>query len=76
MPDSDWEARAEARRSRAILRKTSLDGAGDDPIPLWGEEAISLVHELTRSSWSLAGKDWPSYTRAEIPCRFIPGPLR
>ncbi len=69
---SDRQTRAEERRQRAVLRKTSL-GAEDDLAPVRGEEAISLVHQLTLTSWSFTGRPLPQYRRADIPCRFVPG---
>jgi hypothetical protein len=40
--------------------------------PVFGAEALSLVHRLTLTSFSLAGLTLPTYTRAQIPCRFVP----
>jgi len=40
--------------------------------PVFGPEAVSLVHRLTLASYSLAGRTPPTYTRAQIPCRFVP----
>ncbi len=37
-----------------------------------GEAAISLVTRLTQESWSLAGLEIPTYSRASIPVRFVP----
>lgn len=35
------------------------------------EQRLALVWELTERMWSLTGKPFPSYPRAEIPCRVI-----
>jgi hypothetical protein len=70
--DAERRARAEARRERATLRKTSLRAA-DDPCPLRGEEAVSLVAQLTRESWAASGRPMPTYARGESPVRFVPG---
>ena len=75
MEDPGRLARAEDRRKRAILRKTNLSDSVD-PRPIRGVEALSLLVRLTRESWSLAGLEEPSYTRAQIPCRCVPGHLR
>lgn len=75
MSVSDREARAEARKRRAVLRKTSLTdrAPGDDLDPVRGAEAVSLAHQLSRECWGLAGNDVPSYPREQTPCRFVPG---
>lgn len=70
-PD-DALRRAEARRERMTLRKARLGEAEVDLSPIFGADALSLVTRLTRASYSLAGISDPTYTRAEIPCRFVP----
>jgi hypothetical protein len=69
---TDAEARAKARSERMTLRKARLGEPEADLDPLFGADAISLVSRLTRSSYSLAGRSTPTYTRATIPCRFVP----
>lgn len=59
-----------------VLRKTSLHADEVDLAPVGGPEAISLVHRLTRESWSLAGLAEPTYARSETPVRFVPRPRR
>jgi len=59
-----------------VLRRTSLHAEDGDPVPVHGPEAVSLVHRLTRESWSLAGLTEPTYTRTETPIRFVPRPPR
>ena len=54
------------------LRKGRLQAREEDLSPIAGAEAVSLVQKLTDESWALAGLPFPSYTRAEIPCRFVP----
>ncbi|MCC6993221.1 MAG: hypothetical protein IT370_01200 [Deltaproteobacteria bacterium] len=75
MSDAGRRARAAARASRVVLHKAQLQNREADPCPIHGPEALSLVHVLTQEGWSLAGLPQPSYTRDEIPCRFVPGPL-
>jgi hypothetical protein len=75
MSDLDRRARAQARRSRAILHKGRLQATEAELDPLRGAEALSLVHRLTRESWSLSGREEPVYPRAQIPCRFVRGRL-
>lgn len=74
MSDDGRKARAEARRLRAVLHKGTLQAREHDLDPLSGPSALSLVARLTDESWSLAGLPWPSYSRREIPCRFVRWP--
>lgn len=67
--------RAEARRARMTIVRTPEGAGAPDPVPVQGAEAISLVTQLTRESWSLAGLPLPSYERSAIPFRFAPGRL-
>jgi len=69
---TEAEARAKARSERMTLRKARLGEPEADLDPVFGADAISLVSRLTRSSYSLAGHPTPTYTRATIPCRFVP----
>ena len=75
MADADRRQRAFARRSRAVLHKTRLSAVEHDLSPICGPEAVSLVQQLTDESWALAGRLQPSYTRENIPYRFVPGRL-
>lgn len=69
--ESERRARADARRATATLLKTDLGRIEQDIVPVRGEEGISLVHQLTRASWSMAGRSFPTYERAETPIRFV-----
>ncbi len=74
MNDDDAGARrrrAEARRARMTIRRTTIDD-DSDPHPVYGAEAISLTTQLSRMAWSLSGRPFPQYTRAEMPVRFVP----
>jgi hypothetical protein len=73
--DDERRMRAEARRTRVILRKTVLQSREEDLSPVHGAEALSLVHRLTLESWALAGQEVPRYSRASTPYRFVPGRL-
>jgi hypothetical protein len=55
-----------------ILRKSRLGASELDLSPISGAEALSLVFRLTKLSYSLAGHTAPSYSRTDIPCRFVP----
>jgi hypothetical protein len=72
MSDAGRRIRAAARRRRATLRKGRLQPREDDLTPIRGRDAIVLVQQLTTESWSLAGLEAPSYTRDDIPWRFVP----
>lgn len=54
------------------LRKTRLGEPEVDLSPVFGAEAVSLVYQLTRTSYSLTRHAQPAYTRASMPCRFVP----
>jgi hypothetical protein len=69
---TDAEKRAQARRARMTLRKARLGDPEVDLDPVFGAEAISLVHRLTLMSYGLAGKPLPAHARAELPYRFVP----
>jgi hypothetical protein len=75
MSDAGRRERAEARRARAILRKSRLGPLEADLSPIRGVEALSLVHQLTMESWALSRREEPQYTREQIPWRFVPGRL-
>lgn len=75
MSDADRTARADARRRRAVLRRTRLERREHDLTPIDGAAALSLVDALTRESWSESGKPLPTYSRTEVPIRFVPGRL-
>lgn len=54
------------------LRKTSLTEDEVDLDPIRGGAAVSLVWQLSRECWALAGASEAHYTRERIPCRFVP----
>jgi hypothetical protein len=56
------------------LRKMRLGEVEADLSPVFGAAAISLVSQLTRSSYALTRSSAPRYTRASIPCKFVPWP--
>ena len=56
--------------SEEALRKIRLHADDEDPDPIRGADAISLVHRLTLESWALAGLELPAYSRSETPYRF------
>ncbi len=64
-------ARAQARRARMTLHKTELTPRESDSSPVYGVRAISLATQLTRECFSLRGDAEPSYSRSDIPIRFV-----
>lgn len=64
--------RAQARRERATLHKSSLAPVELDLDVLGAEDALSLVTKLTAECWSIGGLPLPAYTREETPYRFVP----
>jgi hypothetical protein len=73
MNDLERKLRAARRRRTASLNRASLGRIEQDPTPVFGLAAVSLVQQLTRECWALAGKETPGYSRAETPIRFVPG---
>lgn len=69
---TEAEKRAQARGERMTLRKSRLGEPEVDFSPVFGVDAISLVHRLTRTSYCLAGSKQSAYSRKQIPCRFVP----
>jgi hypothetical protein len=67
---NERERRAEERRGRIVLRKTTL-GDERDPWPLAGEDAVSLATSLTRAAWSMAGHPVMQTDRSSLPFRFV-----
>lgn len=55
------------------LRRTTVSDEGPDPQPLTGAAAVALVPVLTAEAWRLSGQSMPTYTRDELPVRFVPG---
>lgn len=68
---TEAEKRARERQARMRLHKTRLGEPEADLNPVFGAEAISLVHQLTRISYSLAGHSLSRSPRAQMPCRFV-----
>ncbi len=73
---TEAEKRALARKERMTLRKGRLGEPEVDFSPAVGAEAVSLVHRLTLASYSLSGQSLPTYTREQIPCKFVPRQAR
>ncbi len=65
--------RAEERRAKMTVRRTSLEAGEEDLNPVFGEDAISLLTQLSRESFQMTGAAMPSYGRDAIPCVFVRG---
>lgn len=68
--------RAERRRREAQLwpiRKYALghEPARDPLDPTTAEQRVAMMWPLALQMWTLAGKDLPQYTRANMPGRII-----
>lgn len=48
------------------------DEPPDDLSSTTAEERIALVAELSARTWELAGRTFPTYTRAAMPVRIVP----
>ena len=70
MDEATRRERAEARRHRMTIRRAQWNEL--DPDVVRGAAAVSLAASLSRECWALAGLDFPAYSRAEIPIRFVP----
>jgi len=64
--------RSAERLERVTLRRTTLQADAQELPSISGEAAVSLAVELTRAAWSLSGKPFPRYGRAETPYVFVP----
>jgi hypothetical protein len=68
---TEAEKRAHERQARMSLHKTRLGEPEADFSPVFGAEAVSLVHQLTRISYGLAGYSVSRSPRAQMPCQFV-----
>ncbi len=73
--DEHRKLRAAQRRRTMVLNRAVLGGVAYDPMPSSGLAAVSLVQQLTRECWALAGREAPQYSRQEIPIVFVPNRL-
>jgi len=69
--DSEHMERAARRGSVMRIHKATF-GQEVDLSPISGADAISLATQLSREAFSLAGREPPTYARANIPVRFVP----
>ncbi|HEX7603104.1 MAG TPA: hypothetical protein VF316_15915 [Polyangiaceae bacterium] len=72
MSEAERRARAEVRRQTAVLHRARLAPVEGDFDPVTGADAVSLSCKLSLESWSATGQPLPTYTRAQIPIRFVP----
>jgi len=70
--DEERRQRAAERRELITLRRTTLGAEQQDPVAISGGAAVSLAVELTRAAWSLSGRPFPRYGRADTPYVFAP----
>lgn len=69
---SSFEERAKARATWPIRRyPVGQEPADADRVGGTVDQRIAMVAELTRQQWALAGRQWPSYRRANAPGRII-----
>lgn len=75
--ESDRRRRAAARRSWPVAVYRLGEEPGEDlSATTTAEERLAMVWPLTLEAWRLAGRELPSYERAEMPVRVIRGYLR
>lgn len=67
------QQRAAARASWPGLKTTleTMRGAEDLCSTTTAEERMAMMWELAVGAWSLTGKPFPTYTRAEMPGRVL-----
>lgn len=69
---NDMQRRAAARRERLVITMRRL-GEDDVEAGVTGEDAISLVSQLSMTAWAWSGEALPQLHRHELPVRFIAG---
>lgn len=71
MSDEARRARAEERRNRIVITRTSL-GAEETSLEGTPSDRVKMVVELTRAAWAMTGKPWPEPGTARAAVRFVP----
>ncbi len=73
-PVSTFEERRKARAAWPIRKVALGDEELTDPRDTSTvDERIAMVWTLTKQQWAFAGREIPTYTRAEMPGRIIRG---
>ena len=67
---STLASRAAARRASWTLTRGHTPAVPPASTP---GERLAMVWALTVDAWAMSGKPFPTYTRAEMPCRMIRG---
>ena len=65
--------RARKRAQRLTTTWTTLEAQSAPPSDLRGVEAIAELTRLSEEAWRLSGRPMPTYSREEMPVRWIPG---
>lgn len=50
-----------------------LEDSGRPPVADTPEARLREVFRISRDAWILSGREWPSYSRADMPGRLIRG---
>jgi hypothetical protein len=66
--DSTPASRAAARRATWTITRGHAPAVPADTTP---GERLAMVWALSVDAWVLSGKPFPTYTRAEMPCRMV-----
>lgn len=71
--DEEREKRRAARASWPIVKSTVAEQGRDDDISPFTTMAqrLEMMFALSARGWTLSGRDWPSYSRAEMPTRIV-----
>jgi hypothetical protein len=71
---SERRRRAAARRDWPVsIHRLGQEPSDDLSATTTAEERLAMVWPLTLEAWRLAGRELPSYARAEMPVRVIRG---
>jgi len=74
--DQDLEARAAARGNWPVRVYRLGEEPEDDLSETTPEQRLAMIWELSVDAWTLSGRPFPEYSRAETPVRVIRGGIR
>ena len=71
--DEEREKRRAARANWPIVKSTLAEQGRDDDISAHTtmEQRLEMMFTISARGWALTGREWPAYSRAEMPTRLI-----
>lgn len=71
--DEEREKRRAARANWPIVKTTLEEQGRDDDISAFTtmEQRLEMMFALSAHSWTMSGREWPAYSRADMPTRII-----